>query len=258
MKNLIKLTKKFILPGVFLVGLLFIASFAQAKLLKVLPGGEGGGLPITHYRASTFKVNGTHGTISPFYRDVLPGGTASFSVVPNGGYMAEYTGAATQATCIGHYSGTTYTTAPINADCTLTVTFVLKPPVVISFYPTDVKVDMNTHPKLNWDVTGANHCWVTGPNGYQSKNFTSNHPFVNLLVPPISVPATYYLQCTTDAIGTSSSPTTIKACRGTVVGSIDPKTGYQGKYEGYDCLVFKTQSTCLQGWVTHGCSWTSY
>ncbi len=251
MKNLIKLTKKFILPGVFLVGLLFIASFAQAKLLKVLPGGEGGGLPITHYRASTFKVNGTHGTISPFYRDVLPGGTASFSVVPNGGYMAEYTGPVTQATCIGHYSGTTYTTAPINADCTLAVTFVLKPPVVNYFRSNNKKVDIGARPILAWNVTGANHCWVTGPNGYQSKNFTSNTP-ASITAGAISTPTTYYLHCTTDAIGATTSHVTNHICNGTISGG-------NGTYvDGTSCSVFKTQSTCLQGWATHGCRWTSF
>ncbi len=57
-----------------------------------------------------------------------------------------------------------------------------------------------------------------------------------------------YTVCTQNS-GCSSTSTT-GSCTGTVVGS-HPTT-----YEGQSCSQFTTSSTCLQGWATHGCSWS--
>jgi len=249
MKNLIKATKKFIIPGAFLVSLLFVASFTYA----LAPIGDGGGLPTIHYTVSTSEINGAYGTISPGYiSNIAPNTSVSFSIIPSSGYGATASG------CSGSLSGTTYTTGAINYNCTVTATYALLPPVVVSFYPTNTKVNVGGYPHLNWSVTGANHCWITGPNNYESANFTSNNK-QSLTVPTaISTPTTYYLNCTTTAIGTTAPPPTVNVCQGTVIGSIGADGSVPGPYEGYDCAVFKTQSTCLQGWPTHGCSWTSF
>ena len=80
-----------------------------------------------HTIASTFAVTtyivtpsaGAHGSISPSTaRTVNYNGTASFTVTPNTGYnIVSVTG------CGGMLSGSTYTTGPITANCTVTATF---------------------------------------------------------------------------------------------------------------------------------------
>ncbi|MDS4025681.1 MAG: S8 family serine peptidase, partial [Candidatus Contendobacter sp.] len=60
---------------------------------------------------------GAHGSISPASRIVAQGATTTFTVTPDAGYTAAATG------CGGSLSGTTYTTGPITAACTVTATF---------------------------------------------------------------------------------------------------------------------------------------
>ncbi|HCY40755.1 MAG TPA: hypothetical protein DHV48_05275 [Prolixibacteraceae bacterium] len=69
---------------------------------------------------------------------------------------------------------------------------------------------------------------------------------------------TYSTKCsdgltyTPSVIGEDSMPTPL--CQGTVAGSYS-STQMPGPYEGYDCSYFTTESSCLQGWKTHGCAW---
>ncbi len=56
---------------------------------------------------------------------------------------------------------------------------------------------------------------------------------------------------TTGCSGTVSIP-----CQGTVIGSSQNGTS-PGPYEGDSCSIFTTSATCLQGAVTHGCSWNT-
>ncbi|MDG4560641.1 MAG: hypothetical protein P9E88_05040 [Candidatus Competibacter sp.] len=76
--------------------------------------------PVTYLVTATA---GSGGTISPSSQTVNAGATTSFTVTPNSGYQIDsVTG------CGGHLSGTTYTTGPITADCTVTASFSLVPP----------------------------------------------------------------------------------------------------------------------------------
>ncbi len=102
MKKIFEAVKKFVGLGIFLISLLLISSYIYAvypannlalnnNLMKDISPhineayanvpigdlGGGGGIPI-HYTVSTFKVNGTYGTISPGYIS---------SIAPNGEYM---------------------------------------------------------------------------------------------------------------------------------------------------------------------------
>ncbi|MCL1960623.1 MAG: hypothetical protein FWG56_02315, partial [Desulfovibrionaceae bacterium] len=71
---------------------------------------------------------GVGGTISPSGTgSVLPGTTKTFTVTPNTGYAISSVG----GTCGGTLSGNTYTTYPVNANCTVTAAFVYQP---ISYY----------------------------------------------------------------------------------------------------------------------------
>ena len=74
---------------------------------------------LNQYTVST-QVAGGQGSFSPGSATVAHGDTTSFTVTPATGYSVQsVTG------CGGSLSGTTYTTAAVTADCTVTATFVL-------------------------------------------------------------------------------------------------------------------------------------
>ena len=67
-------------------------------------------------------IAGPGGSITPTSKVVNHGDTASFTVTPNTGYqIVSVTG------CGGNLSGTTYTTGPITADCTINAAFANQP-----------------------------------------------------------------------------------------------------------------------------------
>jgi len=74
---------------------------------------------------------GPKGTISPVSRTVTDGATTTFTVTPNADYSASASG------CGGSLSGTTYTTGPITADCTVSATFALTSPPRFADVPFD-------------------------------------------------------------------------------------------------------------------------
>lgn len=81
-----------------------------------------------HTISATFAINthtitasaGSNGSISPSgtITGVVHNATQSFTVNPNSGYQAVMSG-----TCGGNLVGSTYTTNPITADCTVNATF---------------------------------------------------------------------------------------------------------------------------------------
>jgi uncharacterized repeat protein (TIGR02543 family) len=85
-----------------------------------------------HSISATFAINtytvtpsaGANGTISPSVpQTVNRNATTSFSVTPNSGYaIASVTG------CGGALNGTTYTTGPATANCTVTASFIASAP----------------------------------------------------------------------------------------------------------------------------------
>jgi len=63
-------------------------------------------------------ASGTGGTVTPASATVNPGGTATFTVTPNSGYViSSVTG------CGGGLTGNTYTTGMVSEDCTVTASF---------------------------------------------------------------------------------------------------------------------------------------
>lgn len=75
---------------------------------------------------------GTNGTITPAASTVILNTTTTFTVVPNIGYSASVAG-----TCGGSLIGTTYTTGPITAACTVAASF------TINSYPVTATVGLN-------------------------------------------------------------------------------------------------------------------
>lgn len=81
--------------------------------------GNGGGAPGGQVTYTVTLSAGVNGSITPSTpQSVNQGSTTAFTVTPNNGYIASVGG-----TCGGTLSGNTYTTGPINADCTVSATF---------------------------------------------------------------------------------------------------------------------------------------
>ncbi len=84
--------------------------------------GGGGGGEGDDGRVTVTATAGEGGSISPGTQRVTKGSQATLTVLPSGIYdIQNVTG------CAGSLSGTTYQTGPVNADCTVTATFKLKP-----------------------------------------------------------------------------------------------------------------------------------
>lgn len=83
---------------------------------------------------------GANGSISPTSRDVAYGNTTSFTITPASGYQIEsVTG------CDGSLSGSTYTTAAITAECSVSATFSES-----NVTPTDAVWDQFNWDEANW------------------------------------------------------------------------------------------------------------
>jgi hypothetical protein len=81
-------------------------------------GGSGGGTQPTSFTVSTSTTGTGSGTISPTSRSVAQGSTTSFTISPgSGSSIGSVSG------CGGSLSGSTYTTGPINGNCTVSATF---------------------------------------------------------------------------------------------------------------------------------------
>lgn len=90
--------------------------------LVLLAGCGGGGGSDDDGRVAVTATAGEGGSISPGAQRVTKGSQATLTVQPSGIYdIQNVTG------CAGSLSGTTYLTGPVNADCTVTATFKLKP-----------------------------------------------------------------------------------------------------------------------------------
>jgi len=85
----------------------------------------GGTVDLGPYEVVYFTVTpsaGSNGSINPNQpQRVLRNGTLSFQVVPNTGYRIGSVG----GTCVGSLAGTTFTTNPITANCTVTANFLI-------------------------------------------------------------------------------------------------------------------------------------
>jgi trimeric autotransporter adhesin len=105
-----------------------LVSLSALLTLAACGGGGGGGSspgsgdpdpappPAAQFTVSASA--GAGGSISPASRQADEGSTASFTVTPADGY-----GIDSVAGCGGSLAGNTYTTAPVNADCTVTASF---------------------------------------------------------------------------------------------------------------------------------------
>lgn len=103
------------------------AAVALSFLLAACSGGGGSDSSPTAITHTVSASAGTGGSMSPFSATVNDGETASFTVAADTGY-----GIDTVSGCGGSLSGTTYTTAAVTADCTVSATFAAMPSVSIT------------------------------------------------------------------------------------------------------------------------------
>jgi|GEM_PF-2576530 len=96
---------------------LYSAIFSFSLGLIGCGGGEAVETPTPNYRIDTSVGGG--GTISPSAITVNSGETASFNITPDNGFSI-----ASVSGCSGNLVGSTYTTAPINNNCTVTASFI--------------------------------------------------------------------------------------------------------------------------------------
>ena len=90
---------------------------------------QGSGINAVQPFTVTPSVSGGNGTISPSTAvEVQPGGTISFTLTPNSGFIVASVG----GTCGGTLAGLVCTTAAINADCTVVASFSSKPTMTLA------------------------------------------------------------------------------------------------------------------------------
>lgn len=81
--------------------------------------------PVVMHQVSTSA--GAGGSIAPTGVSVADGESASFTVTADNGYRIDDVDG-----CSGHLVGTTYTTAPVTVDCTVSATFAVVPPPAVT------------------------------------------------------------------------------------------------------------------------------
>ncbi|HEY1889447.1 MAG TPA: kelch repeat-containing protein [Steroidobacteraceae bacterium] len=94
---------------------------APCAAFMLLTACGGGGSSASSPGVTTYTVNipvATGGTVSPVTFVVAAGGTATFTVTANSGYVVS-----SVSGCGGSLSGNTYTTGAINANCVVTASF---------------------------------------------------------------------------------------------------------------------------------------
>ncbi|MBE2294993.1 MAG: hypothetical protein IAF00_08570, partial [Phycisphaerales bacterium] len=120
----------------------------------------------TTYLVST--TAGSGGTISPSTRTVNQGANTSFTITPNSGYqIVSVTG------CGGSLNGTTYTTSPITANCTVSASFSPISPTTTYLVSTTASSGGTINPSTRTVNQGANTSFTVTPNnGYQIVSVT--------------------------------------------------------------------------------------
>jgi hypothetical protein len=89
--------------------------------ISLTGGAEASCFAVRGYTVTASPTSGGTGYVSPGSQGVAAGGTASITASPASGYTATMSG------CGGTQSGNSFTTGPVNANCTVTATFTNAP-----------------------------------------------------------------------------------------------------------------------------------
>lgn len=152
----------------------------------------------------TGVVAGGQGTLTPASQGVAGGTVATLAATPDTGWHID-----TISGCSGALSGSTYTTAPVTADCTVTVTFAINAYTVTgvvsgghgSINPASTNANYGDTPSLALTPDSGYHVdTVTGCGGTRSGNTYTTAPVTadctvtvafaagQVVTPPSSVP----------------------------------------------------------------------
>jgi len=157
----------------------FAIRTVAVTLLALISGCGGGGGPKSYTVTATA---GSGGAVSPASATVTEGTTTSISITLNEGYeIAEVTG------CGGTLTGTTYTTGPVSAACSINATFRLKKYTVTAtatsggtVTPASVSVEHGSKATFTlaaspgYKITGASGCGgALAGTAYTTGNITS-------------------------------------------------------------------------------------
>jgi Divergent InlB B-repeat domain len=195
----------------------------------------------------TANVSGGNGTVSvsPVGGGVAAGGTAIVTAYPSSGYTATMTG------CGGSQSGNTYTTGPVNANCTVTATFT-NAPVNGACGSASNSTVVTSAPSSNLCSTGTATTVASGTTAYtwgcNGANGGSNTS--------CSAPRGYTVTVNSGGNGTvSGSPKTVQG--GTTTSfSVSPASGYVASTVTGSCGGSVSGSTYNTGSITANCTET--
>jgi N-acetylneuraminic acid mutarotase len=204
-----------------------VSGMACAFLAACGGGGSSGSSPV----AATYDVSataGTGGTVSPTSAMVNAGGTTTFTMTATAGYtIGGVTG------CGGTLSGNTYTTGPINANCTVTASFVAQYAVTAtagnggSVSPSSATVNaggttvFTVTPNSGYAING-----VTGCGGTLSGNTYTTGPISANCTVTASFVAQYAVTATAGNGGTISPASAMVNAGGTTRFTVTPNSGY--------------------------------
>ena len=205
-----------------------LAPCAVIMLLTACGGGSSSGGPAAPTTYDVTVTAGTGGTVSPSSTTVNAGATTTFTVTAAGGYtIGSVTG------CGGTLSGSTYTTGPINANCTVAASFVAQYAVTATagnggtISPSSVMVSAGgttsliVTPNSGFTISGVMGCggtlagntYTTGP---ISANCTVTASFV----------VQYAVTATAGNGGTISPSSAMVNAGGSTSFTVTPNSGY--------------------------------
>ena len=200
---------------------------------------------------ATFAINtytvtpsaGTNGSITPNTPQSADYNTTkTFTVMPNTGYVANVGG-----TCGGALVGTTYTTNPITANCTVVASFALSTYTVTPSAGGNGTITPNTPQTVNYNATTT--FTVTPNTGYTASvagtcggNLVGTTYTTNAITADCTVVAsfainTYTVTASAGANGTITPPTQTIDYGSTATFTVTPDTGYSANVTGDTCTV---------------------
>jgi len=217
---------------------------------------------------ATFTINtytvtpsaGANGSITPNTpQTVNYNSTATFTVTPNTGYVANVVG-----TCGGALVGTTYTTNPVTANCTVSVTFAVQTFTVTPSAGANGSITPNTPQTVNYNTTTT---FTVTPNaGYTASvggtcggtlvgnTYTTSAVTANCTVAATFTIKTFTVTPSAGANGsiTPNTPQTVNY-NTTTTFTVTPNTGYVANVGG-TCGGTLVGNTYTTNAITSNCT----
>ncbi len=158
---------------------------------------------------------GTGGTISPASQTANAGTTKTLTVTPNSGYAIS-----SVSGCSGSLSGKTYTTGAINANCTVTASFVAVG-VTVTANPLNYYISPGATTAVTFSSTttsGSTECrMLDSASNPLTTTFTATTS-INVTIPASTGDYGYYVQCRSTADTSITAKSALVHIYGVTVG----------------------------------------